>query len=174
MSSGFYYALNGSASAVFHCKLRAGRAVKLELRETNKKWAKPERKEDFAMAKITIAGDAIVVTSALTLKELATLEKYNPKALSLYEDKEETFRVCTGGNSISEYGACFGSETHDEAKKATITLEIPRGVQDAKEYAVELVGGAVMNLDEVEKQANTALETVKANMDKVRESIQMA
>ena len=126
------------------------------------------------MAKITIAGDAIVVTSALTLKELETLEKYNPKALGLYEDKEEVFRVGTNGNCIGEFGACFGSETHDAAKNATITLCIPSGVQDAKEYAVNLIGGAIMRLKKVEEQAKAALEAVKAEMEEVRQNIHMA
>ena len=33
------------------------------------------------MAKIVIAGDAIVVTSALKLEDIRTIEKYRPKEL---------------------------------------------------------------------------------------------
>ena len=35
------------------------------------------------MAKIVIAGDAVVITSALKLEDIKTIAKYNPKALTL-------------------------------------------------------------------------------------------
>ena len=35
------------------------------------------------MAKITIAGDAAVVTSAMKLEDIKTIEKYRPKELVL-------------------------------------------------------------------------------------------
>ena len=41
------------------------------------------------MAKITIAGDSIVITSSKTLAAIKDLEKYRPKALRLYERDED-------------------------------------------------------------------------------------
>lgn len=35
------------------------------------------------MAKITIAGDAVVITSSLKLDDIKTIAKYRPKALTL-------------------------------------------------------------------------------------------
>lgn len=133
------------------------------------------------MAKITIAGDAIVVTSAKTLEDIKTLEKYNPKALRLYDTDEdgkkfETFCVCsTGGDgSINQYGASFGSVTHDDDKLATITMAIPRGVKDAVEYAADKIGMAIVMLNQVEAQFEEALAKVAADKATVLENITVA
>jgi hypothetical protein len=133
------------------------------------------------MAKIIIAGDSIVVTSARTLEEIKTLEKYRPKALRLFEADEEgknveVFRIAStlGKGSINQYGASFGSATHDEEKLATITLSLPSEVEDAKEYAAETVGGAVMSLNKVEEQFAAALAEIESDKAKVLENITIA
>lgn len=121
------------------------------------------------MAKITIAGDSIIVTSSKTLEALKTLEEHRPKALRLVETnddgkKEEIFRVATtaGNGSINQYGASFASATHDAAKFATITMPIPAGTEDAVEYACKLVGRAVVLLNRVEAGIDEALSAVEA------------
>lgn len=133
------------------------------------------------MAKITIAGDSIVVTSTATLETIKTLEKYAPKALRLVEkndddQKEEVFRVSstTRKGSINSFGASFGSVTHDDQKLATITVEIPAGTTDAVEYAAETLGTAIIALNKVEAQFTPALETVAADKRKVLENITVA
>lgn len=132
------------------------------------------------MAKITIVGDAMVVTSSKTLEDIKTLEKYAPKALSLFEVdengvREEVFRVgsTSGKGNINEYGASFSSVTHDDEKLATITLGIPAGVANAKEYVAEAVGAAVVNLNKVEAQFEAALEQVKADKEAVMANIEV-
>lgn len=121
------------------------------------------------MAKIVIAGDSIVVTSSKTLEAIKTLEKAHPKALCLYEQNEdgkneEIFRVAstTGQGSINCYGASFGSVTHDDAKLATITMQIPAGTQDAVAYAADRIGCAITLLEKVEAQFDAAIEEVAA------------
>lgn len=116
------------------------------------------------MARITIAGDAIVITSTKTLEDIKKLEKSNPKALTLFETnedgkKEEVFTVgSTNGNgSINGFSAAFGSVTHDERKLATITMLIPSGVEDAMEYAYEKIGGSLSKLKKVEEQMGPAI-----------------
>ncbi len=130
------------------------------------------------MAKITIVGDAIIVTSSKSLEALKTLEEYYPKALRLVETndegkKEEIFRVETAASkgSINRNGATFASETHDEAKLATITMPIPAGVENAKEYAAKLVGKAVVLLNRVEAGIDDALAKVKAEKAEVEANI---
>jgi len=81
------------------------------------------------MAKIVIAGDAVVVTSALKLEDIHTIEKYRPKALVLKggeDGKEPIFAIGTtsGAGNINEVGASFGRESHDEGKLATVTMVI--------------------------------------------------
>lgn len=133
------------------------------------------------MAKITIAGDAVVITSTQKLEDIKLLEKYRPKALCLYETgengkKEEVFKVgsTTGEGAISMYGASFGSTTHDEEKLATITMTLPRGVADAKQYVADAVGVAILNLNKVEAQFAEALADVTAEKETVMENITVA
>lgn len=133
------------------------------------------------MAKITIAGDAYVVTSAKTLEEIETLEKYRPDALKLFninEDgrKEVVFAVGStkGEGAITQYGASFSGVTHDEQKLATITMHLPAGTEDAVEYVAEKVGTAIINLNKVEAALDTALAEVVAEKAKVRENITLA
>lgn len=133
------------------------------------------------MAKITIAGDAVVITSTKTLEDIKTLEKYAPKALKLYETdedgtKEEIFCVgsAPSGGSLGTYGASFGGTTHDDAKLATITLCIPSNVADAKEYVAEKYGVALLNLNKVEEQFDAALEDIRARKATVMENITVA
>ena len=127
------------------------------------------------MAKIVIAGDAMVVESAATLETLKTLEKYRPKALTLFDEdgKTEIFKVgtTTGTGGIGAYGASFGSSAKNEGKKAIITTVIPAGVTDAEAYAEEAVGVAIIYLSRVEAQFAAALESVEAEKATVRESI---
>ena len=128
------------------------------------------------MAKITIVGDAMVVTSTKTLENIQTLEKYRPKALRLYETndegkREEVFTVGTtkGNGSINQYGASFASCTHDAAKLATITLPIPAGTADAKK-----IGVAITLLTKVEAQIDGALTEVAAEKAEVLGKITVA
>ena len=108
------------------------------------------------MAKFTIAGNALVITSALKKSELETVKKYRPKALKLMggeNNKEELFCIDVGSDAnggISSYGACFGAATHDAEKKACITIPLD-GVQgDIKEYVADKYGEAVMYLNQLE------------------------
>ena len=130
------------------------------------------------MAKITIAGDAIIVTSGKSLKALKTLEEYRPKALRLIETdengkKEEIFRVepAAAAGSITQTGATFASETHDEAKLAPITSPVPAGTENVIDYAAKLVGKAVVRLNKVEAGIDDALAEVEAENAEVMANI---
>jgi len=133
------------------------------------------------MAKITIAGDSVVITSSATLDQIKMLEKYNKKALSLVEKnedgvKEELFRVgsTTGVGSINAYGANFGSTTHDDARFATITMMIPAGTADAVGYVADKFGAAIIALNKVEAQFEAAIAAVAEQKAKVLASITVA
>ena len=130
------------------------------------------------MARITIAGDSIVITSSHTLEAIKKIEKYAPRSLKLYElnedgKPEEVFAVASAkaAGSINQYGASFGSTTHDNAKLATITLPIPANVPDAVQYAAETYGRAVMLLNRVESQFGEALARIDAEMEAILDSI---
>lgn len=135
------------------------------------------------MAKFIITGDAFVVTSSHTLEELKTLEKYDPKALSLFEADEDTgkkhevFRVYTaasGKGGINVNGAQFACVSRDGSEAASITVLLPDGVEDAKEYVNETFGPAIVKLEKVEAQLDEALAKVAADKAAIDAKITIA
>jgi len=130
------------------------------------------------MAKIVIAGDAVVITSTLKLEDIRNVEKYNPKALVLMggeDGKEPIFRVGTARKgSVSEYGVEFASETHDENKFASITIANPCTGPDIKDAVAEAYGPIIMNLNKVEAAIPAVLDEIAANKAAVLENIQVA
>ena len=133
------------------------------------------------MAKIKVVGDVMVVESTQTLEDIKILEKYNPKALFLYEEdddgkKQQVFRVAStaGKGCINQHGASFGSESHDGRGVATITMCLPGDVEDAKEYVADAVGVAIVKLNKVEEQFADALTKVEAEKAAVLENIELA
>ena len=131
------------------------------------------------MAKILIAGDVIVVTSSKKLEDIKTLEKYDPKSLSLFDEedgiKTEVYKVGStkGTGSINKYGASFGSEARDGSGLATITLPIPDGIEDVMEYTSDEVGFSLMKLNEIEAKMDAALDAVTSKKAAILENIQV-
>lgn len=131
------------------------------------------------MAKITIAGEAVVVTSALKLEDIKLVEKYRPEALKLYDEnepKECIFVVgSTFGNGvINKFGASFGSATHDDRKLATITMGLGEPVGDVREHVAESVGVAILLLNKVEEKIPAVLADIEAEKAAVLENIAVA
>ena len=130
------------------------------------------------MAKITVVGDAAVVTSSITLANLKKIEKYRPKALTLFggeDGKEPVFKIGTGSKgSINEYGATFSGETHDDKKLATITIPLTGVTGDVKEYVAESTGTAIININKIERSLGAALEEIDAEKAEVLNNITVA
>ena len=127
------------------------------------------------MAKVTIAGNSYVITSAVSMADLETVKKYRPSALAITdpETKETLFKVGLGSNSISDYGVCFGGVSNDEAKLATATLPIPTDVEDAKEFILDIAGLAIANLNKVEAGIEEALEEIRTERDAIAQNIRV-
>ena len=125
------------------------------------------------MAKVTIAGNSFVVTSAVSMADLETIQKYRPQALAITdpETKETLFRVGIGASSMSDYGISFGGVSNDDAKLATATLPIPSDVEDAKEYVLDRAGLALVNLEKVEGEIAEVLGDIRTERDSIAESI---
>ena len=118
------------------------------------------------MAKITIVGNAVVVTSSLKLEDIAKVAKYRPEALILKggeDGKEPVFRIGVGScGTINKYGAEFDGETHDEEKLATITLlaEVYGDAPDIKEAVADTIGSWVVTLNQLEAQIPAVLQEI--------------
>ena len=131
------------------------------------------------MAKITIAGEAVVVTSSMKLEDLVKIKKYRPDALVLRggeDGKEPIFCVGVtncGAGTINKYGAEFGGATHDDAKLASITL-ISDVEGDIKEAIADTFGVAVLNLNKLEATLPAVLEEIEAEKAAILENITVA
>lgn len=131
------------------------------------------------MAKIVIAGDAIVVTSALKLEDIRTIEKYRPKELVLKggeDGKEPIFAVGTtaGAGNINAVGASFGRESHDNEKLATITMCTNGVTGDVKEWVADHIGSAIISLNKLEEKLPAVLEEIAAEKAAVLSNITVA
>lgn len=137
------------------------------------------------MAKIIIAGDAVVITSSKTLEEIKTLEKYNPKALILAEADidclgnpipgtfNEVFKVATSSDksSVSQHGVVFNGTSRGGEGFATATVVIPEGVEDVNEYVMDTMGKAIIRLNVVEDSLSDAISEVVRDREAVKEHI---
>lgn len=131
------------------------------------------------MAKIIIAGNAVVITSAMKLEDLRTITKYRPDALVLKggeDGREPIFAVSIADDcgEINKYGASFCSESHDDAKLATITMTACSADEDIRKFVVDQIGSAVINLNKLEETLPAVLEEIEAERAAVMDSITIA
>ena len=96
------------------------------------------------MAKVTITGRAVVITSAMKLE------------------------------NINAVGASFGSETRDDDKLACITLFLDGVTGDVKDWVADRLGAAIINLNKLEEKLPTVLEEIAAEKATVMSNITVA
>lgn len=130
------------------------------------------------MAKLSILGNAVVITSAMKLEDIRTIEKYNKDALILKEDVEgkkvPVFGVATGSaGEINQNGATFADATRDYDKFAQITLcTCAAGITgDVKEWAADKFGKAITRLNQLEATIPAVLEGIAADKAAVMANI---
>lgn len=132
------------------------------------------------MAKVTIAGNAVVITSSMKLADLATIKKYRPKALRLMggeNNKEELFVIDVGDKapgSLNSVGAAFCETTNDDAKMACITITL-NGVQgNVKEYVADKYGEALIHLNALEAKLPDVLKEIAEQKTGIMANITVA
>ena len=131
-------------------------------------------KSDNAVT-VTSSGNAMVVTSGVTLEQLKQVERFRPDALRVIdgETKDELFVVCTtdtGSGELSSYGACFGTRTDSEGK-ATITIELPDEAANVREYIADTYGSALLYLKKLEENIDAQLEGINADITAINDAI---
>ena len=131
------------------------------------------------MAKILVAGNAVVITSAVKFKDLEVVTKYRPEALTLYggeDGKTPIFAVAIGKGEISQYGISFSDETRDNDKFATLTLAncLDGVVENVADYVADKYGAAITYLNEIEETIPNVLEDIKSSRDAVKRNITIA
>ena len=132
------------------------------------------------MAKVVIAGEAVVITSTLKLEEIKNIAKYRPAELTLKggeNGKEPIFAIAptTGAGSINQNGASFGREASDGSGLACVTM-VKSGVptEEVKEWAADTLGSAIINLNALEAKLPEVLDAIAAEKATVMENITVA
>lgn len=126
------------------------------------------------MAKIVIAGQAVVVTSEMALEDLKTIKKYRPDALILKggeDGKESVFAIGIGEGKINTVGVSFSEATRDEAKKATLTMTTNYDGDDIEGFVSDSIGAALMNLNKLEATLPAVLEEIAAEKATIKSNI---
>ena len=115
-------------------------------------------------ASIIVVGDAAVIKAGFTYEQLKILEKYNPKALTLYEEEDgekvESFKIGTteGNGTVSIYGISFADNGADPA---SVTVQLP--AEGREEFLLDKVGVAALKLMKLEETIPAALEQTVAD-----------
>lgn len=131
------------------------------------------------MSKITIAGNAVIVTAETTLADLLKIQKYKPEALTLMggeDNKEPIFRVIPkpgSAGSLDKNGAVFGAETHDAAKKAVITMAVTEQTDDIVGFVADKLGAGITLLNKLEATFPAVLQQIDADRAAIMASIQV-
>ncbi len=116
------------------------------------------------MAKIIIAGDAVVVKSSLKFEDLKRIAKYSPESLILKggeDNKADIFRIgVTGGEGhIGTYAAEFNSPSREGDGLATLTMSIVVSPdEDIKEVIADKLGTPMAHLAKLEDKLPHVLE----------------
>lgn len=130
------------------------------------------------MAKITIAGDAVVITSAMTLEDISTIKKYCPKALILMggeDGKDQVFAINVGERGdVNKYGVVFAKETRNDDKFATVTTTVNYTGTNIKEYVADKFGVVIANLNRLEATLPAVLEEIANEKAEIMNNITIA
>ena len=129
------------------------------------------------MAKITVVGQAVVVTSAMKLEDIKKVAKYRPEALILKggeDNKEDIFRLGVGTGSINKFGASFDKETRDEEKLAVVTMTTTYDGAEIKDFVADELGAALINLGKLEAALPAVIEEIDREKAAIMESITLA
>ena len=121
--------------------------------------------------RIKIVGNAFVLTSTLKFDCIKKLEKLNPNALCLTEQRGEenveVFRIGTGkAGAVSKYGVTFATQNKDGF--ATVTVLIPENVDNKKEFIKDAYAKTLFmlhDLEECAKVSEAEIDQIYAQLD---------
>ena len=134
------------------------------------------------MAKTVITGNAITITSTISIDDIVLLQKHNPESLKLYSETEDgkslefsIVGVSTRG-AAGVYGIEFNGFTRTEEKYATFTAihnDLPEDNAAAKEFVADKYGVVITKLSKLESTIPAAVAQVKADRASIVEGIEI-
>ena len=129
------------------------------------------------MAKITVTGNAIVLTSSIKYADIEVAKKYRPGALKLTDkDGKELFAIDVGYKpQANEFGVVFNGKTHDEAGYATHTMLFDTCDDgDLKGKIADIYGEALIGLGKIEAEFGARVEEINKEREAVLAQIELA
>lgn len=132
------------------------------------------------MAKTTIAGNSLVITSSVPMATWKTVEKLRPQSMILFGGKtgeEALFRAATGEpgeGKVTKYGVVFDGETYDDRGLATVTVAgfCPEG--DPRQAVYEQFGSILSLLGKLEESLGGVMDEINAEKATIMGSINFA
>ena len=126
--------------------------------------------------KINIIGDAYVITSELSAKDIMLVAANNPDALKIKDEQDGSivkFSIAysEGKPNIASFGITFGGKTKGENGKATLTGTFPTGVENKKDFVADKIGGIVAYLTKLEETVPEAAKKIAAERKALVEKI---
>ena len=125
-------------------------------------------------AHIDISGASAVLVSDIALEDWERVEKYAPEALKIVDEEGDPVfmvKTGTGGGSINKFGVCFGSYTN--TGKATVTVLLDEDVDDKLAAVKDIVGTALLDLNEIEKELPDVLKEINDKEAEIEKLIEL-
>ena len=123
------------------------------------------------MAKITVLGNALTLTTDIAAEQIKKANKYCPEVTTLVsEEQEPYFHVQMGDSpSCSKYGVSF-DQINQEGKAYLTVVGVPRE-GNTKEDVKEEFGSILYNLDKVETQIIDGLGEINERLAQIERKI---
>lgn len=127
------------------------------------------------MAKVTLVGQAAVITSTMKLEDLEMIKKYRKEALTLYDGEGDnrypvfSIGVTKSGNSIDNVGAEFSHANEEGYAQITMFCEKPE-----KEVIADKIGRPILYLNKLEEALAGVIEEIAAEKAAILENIEVA
>ena len=126
------------------------------------------------MAKLSIMGDTVQITTELTKETIKRVSNYAPEALKLFDEEgNEIFGVGIGNASYSKYGICFCSE--DANGKLFMTMNNPvlnhSDPEKEREEVIRHFAQVRSKLKAVEENVADGAEAIAEIESNVRDSV---
>lgn len=129
------------------------------------------------MAKMIIAGNAIVIKSTLNLEDIKQIGLFDHKSLVMRDDEGHAlFGVCVserGHGTMDRNGVTFDRQA-DSNGAAVVTLPIPSDVGNKKEYAADTYGQPLSMLTKFESTLLGRAQVLKDNRAATIAAIEVA
>ena len=127
--------------------------------------------------KISVTGNVVAITSDIKVEDIQLLSKAKKNsALKVYDEKKEKELFAVGytkkeSGSIAEFGVSFNTENKDG--NAMVTMLVPGGVNDVKDWVADLVTPIKPHIETLEKTVAEAARAIRENKTAIVSSIEI-